>query len=116
MKFGGRSIKKLGNNAFSVLNLKYLAITETSIDFIPENAFEFNNGSDMWLQIDLKENFLLYNTGFAVNSLTRFNRRTTIVLSDNRIPLKGYLDEKIFLPFLLSNTKNKIELTLNLLN
>ena len=112
LEFGGSSFKRLGNNAFSVLNLEYLTITVTSIDIIPENAFEFNV-SDRRLLINLANNYLLDNTGFAVNSLTRFNRPTIIDLRNKRFP---YLDEKIFLPFLLSNTENMIELRLNSLN
>ena len=49
------SFKKLGNNAFSVLkSLKYLDIIGTSIDFIPENAFEFYEKSNDFLHLGLK--------------------------------------------------------------
>ena len=42
----GKSIKYLGNNAFSGLkSLIYLDLSQTSIDFIPEKAFEFNEES-----------------------------------------------------------------------
>ena len=109
----GKSIKYLGNNAFTGLkSLIYLDLSQTSIDFIPENAFEFNEESKEELTIDLRSNKYLNNSGFALNSLTRLKRPTRIILSsDNSYQVENfpYLDKNIFLPFLHSNYLNRIQ-------
>ena len=112
---GGGALRKLGNNAFSQLkSLTELEITSTSIEFISEYAFEFNEVSDKILYIHLQDNKLLNSSGFAEYSFTKLKRPTTIQLDnninvnfDNHFPC---LDQKIFEPFLRSNVKNKIEL------
>ena len=106
----GESFGKLGNNAFSQLkNLTYPDMSQTSIYFIPENAFEFNEDSEQQLTIDLTYNRFLDNSGFSMNSLTRFRRPTKIYLPENF----RYLDKDIFLPFLTSNNLNRIQLSVN---
>ena len=107
------SLRNLGNNAFSQLkSLKTFIISYSLIDFIPENAFEFNEVSETRLTIDLIGNQYLNNSGFSELSLTKLKRPTTIILSST---IFSYLDQKIFQPFLRSNVKNLILLygTLN---
>ena len=109
--FGDSSLRKLGNNAFSQLkNLSLLDLTYSWINFIPENAFEFNEDSEQHLNIDLRFNVYLNNSGFSEHSLTKLKRPTTIDI-DNNNKNYPYLDEKIFQPFLLSNAKNQMQLT-----
>ena len=77
---GDGSLRKLGNNAFSQLkNLTNLYITDTSIDFIPEYAFEFNEVSDKRLIIHLYGNKFLNSSGFAENSLTKLKRPPQLI-------------------------------------
>ena len=80
MYLSGIAIRKLGNNSFTRLkNLEDLDISDTSIDFIPEKAFEFNDDvSEKHLNLGLFVNKLLNNSGFSAHSLTRLKRSTTI--------------------------------------
>ena len=82
-------------------SLKYLDTIGTSIDFIPENAFEFYEKSVDFLHLGLKDNKYLNSSGFSERSLTKFRRRTTIDFESNDTHI-SYLDEKIFNPFLRS--------------
>ena len=112
----GESFYILKNNAFSRLrNLIYLDLSKTSIDFIPENAFEFNETSKQELTIDLRFNEYLNNSGFAMNSITKLKRPTKIKLvngsSTTQFENFPYLNKTIFLPFLTSNYLNTIELS-----
>ena len=105
--FNGISIKKLGNNAFSQLNsLTQLYITYTSIDFIPEYAFEFNEDSDKRLVIYIYNDQFLNSSGFSEYSLMNLKRPTTIYINFSEDTHFSYLDQKIFLPFLRSNKFN----------
>ena len=107
----GASIRKLGNNVFSQLkNLENFFIMDTSIDFIPENAFEFNEEHKCQTSINLYNNRLLNISGFSQNSLSKLKRPTSIVLDSSNANNFPYLAEKIFQPFFLSNAKNQIEI------
>ena len=104
----GQSIKKLGNNAFSVLkNLSVLSLVSTSIDFIPENAFEFNEESNQSLTLYLLNNKFLNSSGLSTNSLTKLKRPTKLEID---ILKTNYLNQKIFEPYLLTNTQNVIKI------
>ena len=107
----GKSIKKLGNNAFSLLKgLTSLTLESTSIDFIPENAFEFNEVSNESLTIERTHNKHLNITGFSMHSLTKLKRPTYISIDIPNNSSFQYLDQKIFEPFLLSNDNNAIQI------
>ena len=115
--FIGSSFRKLGNNAFSQFNnLSILQFLDTSIDFIPENAFQFNDDSEKPLTIIFQRNSKLNcSVKFSKNSLIKFKRPTTIFFrsfsTKNYISCKmKYLEQKIFLPFLRSNKENQISL------
>ena len=114
IRLAGESFRELGNNTFSKLkNLKNLKIIGTSIEFIPENAFEFNEDSEQQLRIYLLGNKYLNSSGFSEKSLTKFKRPTTLTLTYFYVcesTYFKYLDQKIFEPFLLSNPKNTIDL------
>ena len=116
LKLGGSdalNIKKLGKNVFSRLkNLELLSIQWTSIDFIPENAFEFNEKSDKRLTINIQNNPLLNSSSFSKNSLSKFKRPITIQIEIVHIhknnPEFSFLDQKVFLPFLKSRADNNL--------
>ena len=104
----GKSIKKFENHAlFYLKNLKFINILDTSIEYFPENAFEFKDELNETLFIQLELNKLLNSSGFSQDSLTKFKRPTSIEL------LQGfpYLDEKPFYRFLRANAKNSLQLT-----
>ena len=113
IRFLGSSLKKLGNKAFSKLkNLQTLNFHRTSIDFIPENAFVFNERSEQQLTIEFKGNYYLNSSGFSEKSLIKLKRPTTLTLNsfgENERTYFKYLDQKIYEPFLLSNAKNMIK-------
>ena len=107
----GKSIQKLGNNAFSGLKgLFFLSLESTSIELIPENAFEFNEESNKTLLVDLTKCKFLNSTGFSVNSLIKFKRPAEIILDMPKDSAIQYLNQKIFEPFLLSKVDNKIHI------
>ena len=107
----GHSLRKLGNNSFSQLNnLDTLHITETSINFIPESAFDFNVGTKHEMTIYLYGNRALNSSGSSDHALTKMKRPTTINLDSSSETRFHFLDEKIFQPFFKSNAKNQIEL------
>ena len=103
------SLTKLGGHAFSKLTaLRMLHILQTSIDLIPERAFEFNEVSKQSLTLYLGFNKLLNSSRFARHSLERFKRPTKIQFIYAGDSIFGYLDEKIFQPFLKANPENQI--------
>ena len=111
IQFFGKSFKKLGNNTFSQLkSLAQLFITQTSIDFIPENAFEFNEKSENQMTINLGGNKYLNNSGLSENSLTKLKRPTTLDVYSSTYSNFTFLEQKIFQPFFKSNDKNQIKL------
>ena len=107
----GESFKKLGSNAFSKLkSLTHLDIIDTSIDFLPENAFEFNEESNQSLILTLASDQLLNSSSLAEKSLTKFKRPTTLLFSISQNASYQYLDQKIFESFLLTNAENLIQI------
>ena len=103
----GRSFEKLGSYAFSALRkLSVLYLWSTSINFIPDYAFEFKEQSDETLTINF-HSYSINSTGFSDFSFVNLRRPTVLSLdrSGNNI---DYLDERTFLPFLKENTKNII--------
>ena len=106
----GQSIRKIGENVFSNFkNLERIHLIHTSIDFIPENAFEFKEESNQSLVLYISDNKFLNCSGFSEHSLTKFKRPTYIFLVHNTNFL--YFDEKIFQPFFELNAKNRIFLS-----
>ena len=109
----GPSIKKIGDNPFQYLTiLNTLEITQTNIDYIPENAFNFKNKNDGQLVFIFNDNNLINSSSFAVNSLNHFQKRAVdfYYLSKTKTKDLQYLEEKVFLPFLLSNNRSLISL------
>ena len=110
-EFSITGLKKIGNNAFSQLrNLGSLGIEYSLIDSIPENEFEFYEESKEMLTLSLYGNPLLNSSGFSEHSLTKFKRPCTIQLGNISNSKFTYFDERVFLPFLRSNSKNTIQL------
>ncbi len=110
VSFWNSSIHKLGDNAFSNLNsVTDLILSQNSINFIPANAFRFENQSKDSLTVDLNNN-PLNGSSFELNSFLNIKRPTNLLLfSDPSVGNLTYLDERIFLPFLSLN-ENKINL------
>ena len=89
-----------------------LDLTYSWINFIPENAFEFNENFEQHFTIDLRFNVYLNNSGFSEHCLTKLKRPTTINIDNNNNNYYfPYLEEKIFQSFLGTNCKNQIKLT-----
>ena len=85
----GKSIHNLRNNAFSSLkSLEFLDISYTSIDFIPEIAFEFNEESEQQLIISLFANRYLKSSELSEYSFTNLRRLTLINLIGYYIVIK----------------------------
>ena len=104
------SFRKLENNAFSRLkNLEFLTLSFKSIDFIHDNAFEFNKVEDKRLFLYLSDNMFLNYTGF---SLTKFRRPVTINIRSYKYYYSNltYIDQKVFQPFLEQHPENWIML------
>ena len=107
LTFKGKSIKKLGPRAFSSLHrLKSIEISYTSIEYIPEYAFEFDQESNQTIAIRFEGNHLLNGSSIHKNSLKNIKRPLYLAL-DSHIE---YLEENIFKPLLSENPKNKIQM------
>ncbi len=101
------SIKQIGNYSLYYLNnLREFSIENSSIDFIPTDAFHFEKESNDSLTIYMSENEKLNGSGFAINSLSNIKRPTIISFSLSK--KLTFLDQKIFLPFFSTNSNNKI--------
>ena len=110
LSFSGETIKKIGSRPFSLLNgLTHLTISNTMINYIPEDAFEFEEGSNQQLTLELYLNHQLNSSSFHQDSLTHFKRPVLINLGWPGNYFE-YLDENIFRKFLSSNPQNKINL------
>ena len=113
--FGGESIKKLGANVFSQLSrVAQLWFEQVNLT-IPDNAFHFTNKSDKHLMLCFRDSPGITNSLFTEKSLLNINRPTTVrfasgMLSSNPSTQMTFLNEKVFLPFLLENNWNTIEL------
>ena len=108
---GGKSIEKIGSRPFYQLSaLTSLHIYNTSIESIPEYAFEFEQESSLVLYLYLVNNEHLNTSSFHQDSLMHFKRPVYLDLgySGNHFE---YLDEKIFKKFLNSNPHNMIDMT-----
>ena len=101
---------KINSYAFSSLNsLRYLIFDGNYFESIPENAFTFDNVSDETL--DLIFYFRNHINGLNEKSLLNINRPTTLNLTVHNQPKsERYLDESVYLPFLLDNPKNTIKI------
>ena len=111
MRIGGKSIEKIGSRPFSLLRkLEYLDIYNTSIDYIPEYAFEFEEESNQRMTLRLIDNEFLFSFSFHEYSLTHFKRPINIILGSVENNFE-YLDENVFESFLNSNPQNQIEMS-----
>ena len=110
--FTGKSFTKLGSKAFSQINnLKILSFEQVTFQQIPDKAFSFESGSNFTLILSFAANERINSSVFAENSLIDIKRPTKLILGSPRYPHKiTYLDEKVFLPFLLDKSLNSIDL------
>ena len=111
---GGESIKKIGANVFSKLHgVAQVGFEQVNFS-IPNNAFQFTNKSDDHLLISFSDSPGLSNSVFTEKSLLKINRPSTIRFGSwsGSKPSKQmtFLNEKVFLPFLLDNDKNAIDM------
>ena len=110
--FGGKAIEKIGSNAFKPLSsLTRITFYDTSIAYLPEDVFAFDTTSDNELIIDFQFNRLINSSSFDTKSLMNIKRPTYLKFY-NRVEEKmfKYVDEKVFLLFLMTNELNTIEL------
>ena len=108
IRIGGKSINKIGSRPFfSLKGLKYLHLYNTTIDYIPEHAFEFEEESNQTMTVRFITNNLLNGSSFHQDSLTHFKRPVFIDLGWNGNHFE-YLEEKTFKNFLSSNSQNQI--------
>ena len=104
------SIKRVKDFAFYHQNdLVDLDLTHQEISFIEKNAFTFEKDSNQTLHIFLDHNHLKSHS-FDNGLFNLTNRIIELSLRHNQIE---YLDEKIFGPFLVSSSGNKIDLSDN---
>ena len=102
------SFTKVNSYAFSSLdNLVEISFKRNSFETIAENAFSFDHASNKSLKLKFYKNYNV--NSFNEKSLLNINRPTKLnlenfVFSDN----ERYLEEEIFLPFLLENPINTI--------
>ena len=108
------SFTKINSYAFSSLdNLREIKFFKNKFEAIAENAFSFDHASNKSLSLE----FFSRDTndfGFNEKSLVNINRPTKLTLDIPELPESGcYLEERIYLPFLLDNPKNTIEVCFN---
>ena len=109
LTFCGKSFKKIGSRPFSLLKgLRTIMIFGTSLSYIPEYAFDFENDSDQQLKINFAGNKFLNGSSFQQDSLSHFKRPVHLDLSGEQIE---YLDENIFKNFLNSNPHNEVDMS-----
>ena len=109
----GPSITKIGEKAFQYLRiLNTLEITQTNIDYIPENAFYFEIQDKGGLVFIFNDNYKINSSSFSPNCLSHFHKRGVgfYYLSKTKVKDLQYLDEKVFLPFLLSNNSSAVSM------
>ena len=119
ISISGMKIKKLSPYSFSGLtNLSSVNLYDTSIDFIPDNTFANEKSLNQTLNIGLYNNPYLNGSSFAINSLANIRKDISLSLSGYQLfqwPSNiTYLNEKVFLPFLMA--KEKTGILLNSLN
>ena len=99
------SLAKIGERAFFHLNsLNFIQISNTNIQTIPANAFAFEKVSNQSLTIRFYSDQFLDKYNFAKDAFTQIKRPVTLDMSNK----EAFLDERVFLPFLLENSKNAI--------
>ena len=103
----GDPFTRIGKYAFSNLrNLTHLSLFGYYLEKIEDHAFEFKEYSDRKFELELRSslNFSIFNEKTFVN--IRRPTELRLLSVDNA----KYLEEKVFLPFLLDNVKNTINL------
>ncbi|OTF69727.1 Leucine rich repeat containing protein [Euroglyphus maynei] len=109
-KFSSKNgyIRSVGNFAFYYLNrLQYLYLSHQRINYLPANAFDFEQPSNQTLYIYLGNN-KLNNTSFEKGIFLNAKRPIHLELYWN--PELTYLDEEVFAPFLQLSPSNRISL------
>lgn len=96
---------------YELSNISYIDLSHNRINYISSHAFQMRNSTSQEdIFIDLSGN-QLNASSFATDSFTSDAKRPIkLTVNDNEIE---YLDEKVFLPFLLSNIKNVIYILRN---
>ena len=105
-------LTKIGSNAFSTLkNVRYIGFEHAAFNIIPDYAFAFDQSSNDTLIIDLTINPMINSSVFSEKSLLNMKRVTKLKFGNACCPKQMvFLNEKPFLPFLLQNQKNTIDL------
>ena len=114
------SFAKLGTKAFAQLNnlTKIEFFYLRSFEHIPDFAFEFEQPSDQTLNITFGDSVAISSSIFSAKTFVNIRRPTRLTFFNyyNGPQRITYLDEKVFLPFLLENSKNVVELITEELN
>ena len=104
---GGTSIKRIGNNILTSLNLlDYFKLDNTSINTIPEFAFAFDQESNENLELRITNNVLLNDNALHESALVYFKRPVTLDL-EYQMNLFENIDN-VLVNFLRNNEENKI--------
>ena len=105
------TFEKIGSHAFNNLdNLRVIRFEQVEFNKIPAKAFEMKYKNES-LVIDFSKSPKITSSAFEVDSSTGINRPTKLILGEQTQPKHiTYLTEKVFLPFLLDNEKNTIDL------
>ena len=115
INISGSSFMTIGVSAFENLhNLERITFSMVDLDKISNNAFRMTS-SDKPMVIDFSLSPQINSSVFEVNTLAGIQRPTRLIFgSPDQLSHMTYLDEKVFLPFLLGNMKNTIELNLQM--
>ena len=105
------SFTKINSYPFSSLNnLEKITFSRNSFETIAKNAFSFHHALNKTLTLEfIQGSEARYDFCFNEKSLVNINRPTNLILFNAYRPeSKRYLEERIYLPFLLDNSKNTI--------
>ena len=104
LEIRGPSFTKIDDNAFySLNNLTELRIWDTKNQLISKNVFAFERKSDEVLTIRLTNCTFMKNFNFEQDAFLNLKRPANLIINGNGNP---YLEEKVFLPFLLADERN----------
>jgi len=98
-------IPYIGDYVFYYMNgLTNLDLNNHQIEYVSQHAFDFSAPTSLYLHLNL-ENNTLNATSFKPETFLHAQRPIYLRLGGNRIE---YLNESIFLAFLLTNNKNEL--------
>ena len=104
------TLKRIGSQAFSSLNNLYYMEIHGDLAHVDPGAFSFEKSSDKNLRIAFIGHQWTNGSVFANDSLIGIKRPTTLVFFRRDSREMVYLNETVFLPFLLEDRGNKIDL------